>query len=225
MKNMMRLAPAGATALATFAAVAVAPTADAAVIGSCRLVVPSTVRITSSYQHITPTVTGGCSYYASSLFAVWSGYTSQGAEDSLYFDRSGSQHWDVYDWHSLGRVTWRPEGADESINYNEFTQNSPTTDVRLGSWSTIKATRSGTSVTLSSNGARWSSYWGKPIAFETSASFQYKDVGSSTWRTLVTKSVKGSASYSYRTSATRDYRVVYSTTATTWGVTSNTARK
>lgn len=130
-----------AAAVAILASIAFSPTAQADVIGSCRLVVPATVRIQSPYQHISASVTGGCSYsqYSQYLYAAWDGYTSAGMEDFLWFNQSTVDAWDIDDSHTLGLVTWRPDSAaswneNSDSPYNEFTQNAPTSDIRLGRW-------------------------------------------------------------------------------------------
>lgn len=179
----------------------------------------------SPYQLVQPTVTGGCAYYASDLSAAWSGYTSQGQEDYVWFYNSSRETWDIYDSRTLGTVTWRPAGADESRTYNSFTQNSPTTDIRVGSWSSLYASRYGTQVNVWGNASRYSTYWQKPIAWQTTATIQYRNVGSTTWNTLKTVSINGSYKYTYYTSAQRDYRVVFAGTQYIWSNTSTTVRK
>lgn len=119
MRRMSTLA--GTAALATLATVAFSPSAQAATSGTCRLVVPAQVRIVGPYQAVKTTLSGTCTSYASSVFATWTGYTSQGAEDGVLFDSVTSDYWDIYDWHTLGVVSWREAWATEQNNWNEFT--------------------------------------------------------------------------------------------------------
>lgn len=224
MRRMSTLA--GTAALATLATVAFSPSAQAATIGSCRLVVPAQVRIVGPYQHVKPTVTGTCTSYASSLSASWDGYASTGFEDFLWFDQKVSDDWDIYDWHPFGTVTWRPSGASEDVNYDEFTQNTPTTTVRLGSWTSLKAVRSGSRVTLTSTGTRYATTVQKRIPWQTTATLQYRPVGTTTWKTLKkATATKGALTYSYTSKAARDYRVSYAGGTTIWSSTSSTVRK
>ena len=216
---------AAVAAAVTGTTLGLAPTAHADVIGSCTLNVPSQVRVVGHYQHIVAKVSGGCSFYAANLSASWDGYTTNGMDDFLWFDQRTTEDWDVYDFHTLGRVTWRPSSAGEDATYNEFTQNTPVTDIRVGSWASIGASRSGTRVNLWGNGTRYSPSWGKNIAWQSTATIQYRAVGSSTWRTLTSLKVNGGFKYSYTTSAVREYRVQYAGTSSVWPASSSTVKK
>ena len=224
MRRMSTLA--GTAALATLATAAFSPSAQAATSGTCRLVVPAQVRIVGPYQAVKTTLSGTCTSYASSVFATWTGYTSQGAEDGVLFDSVTSDYWDIYGWHTPGVVSWREAWATEQNNWNEFTPNTPTTTVRLGSWTSLKAVRSGSRVTLTSTGTRYATTVQKRIPWQTTATLQYRPVGTTTWKTLKkATATKGALTYSYTSKAARDYRVSYAGGTTIWSSTSSTVRK
>lgn len=215
---------AGTAAVATLATVAFSPSAQAATVGSCNLVVPAQVRISSPFQQITASVTGTCTRYGSNFDAYWDAVGAASLSDSLWFNGPTTK-WDVHSYTALGVRTWKPGDSIEWQTLQKFTQNAPKTDIRAGSWSSLRASRSGSKVTLSANGTRWSTSWEKPIAHQTTATIQYRNAGSSTWNTLKTQSVNGAFSYSYKTSATRDYRVTYNASKYIWAATSPTVRK
>lgn len=228
MRRSIRLA--GALALTTLATVALSPAshASAAVIGSCRVSVPSQIRISGPYQHVTAKLDGGCALpdRVGNTGAAWTGYTSSGASEFLYFDGAASDDLDLYDWNTtLGVMSWRPEGAYERVNYDEYTQNAPKTEIRLGSWTALKASRSGSKVTFSGNGVRYSATYQQNLPWETVATISYRNVGSSTWVNLKSLKVRGSFTWTTTSSRARDYRVYYAGTPQIWPSTSGTVRK
>ena len=218
-KSLTAIAVAGVALVAS-----AVPAAHADVVGNCQLRVPASVRVSTPYQHISPSVSGTCAGYANSLYALWDLYSAAGWEDYVDFDYALTGSWDVYDDVRLGRWTWRPGGALEEATGNEFTQNAPATEIRVGSWTRMTASRSGSMVNLWVNGNRYSTMYDKPIPWQTTATIQYRNVGSSSWQTLTSRSVSGGFTFRASAPVTRDYRVVYAGSPTIWGSTSSVVR-
>jgi len=198
--------------------------------GTCSLYVPSRVSISQPYRGITVPLGPNCA--ASGVtWADWDGYhPTQGLEEVLLFDHVSSVVWDLYDWKPIGRWQWRPSGAYDS-GYNDVYQYGPYyTDVRLGSYGRVTATRYGSKVNVKTAAARYWQGGSKFIGWSGArGQIQWRTPGTTTWRGLkeVYSTSGGNYSYTYTTTAVRDYRVVlYDATANTiWGSTSPTVRR
>jgi hypothetical protein len=215
-----------AVGLVTTGLVAATPTASAA--GTCSLYVPSKLTISQPYRAITVTLGPNCAA-AGVNDAFWTAYhPSQGPQGAAaFFDGDQSEIVDLYDYASVGVWNWRPGGAYGSMGERVY-QYSPYTDVRLGSYTRVAATRTGTKVTLRTSAAR---YWPGGEKFigwaDARGQIQYRTPGSTTWRGLkeIYSNGIGAYSYTYTTTAARDYRVVLRSTATIWGSTSPIVRR
>jgi hypothetical protein len=214
-----------AVGVVTAGLVAATPAASAA--GACSLYVPSRLSISQPYQAVTLRLGSNCTA-AGVVSASWTAYhPTQGLEAFASFDNTQSDIVNLYDSASLGRWNWQPDWAHDAA-YNDVYQYSPYTDVRLGSYGRVTATRSGSRVTVRTTAAR---YWQSGSRFigwaDARGQIQYRTPGSTTWRGLkeVYSSPSGTYSYTYPTTATRDYRVVLRSTGTIWGSTSPVARR
>ncbi|KNX36346.1 hypothetical protein VV01_03055 [Luteipulveratus halotolerans] len=173
------------------------------------------------YQAITLRASGPCTY--GSGWGGWYGYHStQGLSAVASFDHTSSTIWDVYDWDDLGGYTWRPGGAYDS-SYNELSQNTVSTSVRLHGAAWISSYRSGSIVTLTGTALTYSpTTEGFVKRAYAAGQFQYRDRGTSTWRTLVGVKTgsNGTVRFQLRNNVARDYRFATYSTPTIWDVVS-----
>ena len=199
--------------------------------GSCSLVVPTAVRVVRPGTAVPVRLTGGCALHAdSSTVAGWYIGTSDEPVDYISFDNTNRSSWEVYSFTPLGTRTWLGDGAYDSSSDKEggYTQNSPRTTVKVGSWAGLSTTRKGNSVTLDTRVVRYATAYDENIVWAgESGVIQYRAPGATSWTSLknVRTGSRGTASYTYTSSATRDYRVVYGEAAYVWGATSPTSRR
>lgn len=135
----------------------------------------------------------------------------------------------VSDSHQLGVFTQRgicnfmgPEGGCRA--------NSPTTDIRVGSWGGVTSTsRSSGKVSITTSSHRYATSLNRLIPWrEVYGIIQYRNVGSTTWTNLkqVHPDPTGHYTYTYTVSTVRDYRLVQADAPPyIWGHTSNIARR
>jgi hypothetical protein len=108
------------------------------------------------------------------------------------------------------------------------TQNSPKTDVRLGGWAGLTASRSGSYVTVNTTYAHYAPTQDKFVpAGGIRGTVQSRTSSTSPWVSLkwVYPGATGKTSFRYSVSTARDYRVVFPATSMIWGATSNIARR
>lgn len=203
------------------AALATAPSASAG--AQCTLSAPAKVFIARPYTVVNLKASGSCTRGGAIWDAVHSYY---GPTDMALFDGTTKDTWELYDWDHLGTYTWRPSIAQDA-NYNDVSQNTVKTSVRLGSWSYVGATRSGSRVTVKTQVNRYNPDTSRHTSYnKVPATIQYRTPGTSTWHNLktVTSSSAGKASYTYTSTAKRDYRVVVKDSPSVWGSTSGAKR-
>jgi hypothetical protein len=213
-----------ALALTAGSLVLAAPAADGAppkpTAGGCSLSVPSRVAIVSPFRSITVRLMPNCAA-AGTISATWDGiHPTQGPQEFLWFDESATEYWDLYDWDALGRWTWRPSGAHDG-NYDDVAQNTAYSDIKIGSWAGLTATRSGQRVTLNASVARYATSYDRYIPWAGAAGqLQYRIKGTSTWRALagVRTNSAGKYTYSRNWGAALEYRVYFPATAYIWNV-------
>ncbi|WP_374970032.1 hypothetical protein [Terrabacter sp. BE26] len=222
-RSTLRRAVAGIAALTATLAVSAAAPASAA--GTCSVNTPSRWTISSPFKTTNISLASNC---APGTHAAWQAVTSKGPVDALVFDGTRSEPFDMYDDAPLGRWTWRP-GACLSADFSQqCTQNTPIMDVRLGSWSGLTATRSGSKVTITTSAARYAPSADKFVPWTgVRGTVQYKAPTATTWTSLkyVYPASNGRYTFSYTMSSTRDYRVVFPDTTLIWGHTSATVRR
>lgn len=224
-RSMIRRALAAVSVAAGVAAtLTVTAGAPASAAGTCSVNIPSRWTISSPYKSIDATLAGNC---APGTQAAWDGFSSQGYEYSLIFDGTRSDLLDVYDDDTLGRWTWRP-GDCVSADTTACTQNTRTMDVKVGSWTGLTVTRSGSSVTVTAAAARYSASAGRFVPWAGArGTVQYKAPTATTWTPLkfVNPGSTGRTTFTHTSASPRDYRVIFVDTPVIWGQTSATVRR
>lgn len=171
--------------------------------------------------------------------AKWQAVAENGAvvDEVWYHTTSNPDQWgedpaiSLVDSVHLGRWIWRPKAGftdyqppaiDESLILQEM--NTPTTDVRVASATSVTAARSGKKVTVSTRANRyWTSAhafgaWGLPAGI-----IQYRVPGTSNWYGLknVSADAYGRYAYTYTISNRREYRAIMFNARYVWGSTSS----
>ncbi|MFM5952190.1 MAG: hypothetical protein ACKOOE_06345 [Micrococcales bacterium] len=225
-RTILRRALAAVSAVAAVAAtLAVTTAAPASAAGTCSVNPPSRWTISSPFKTVNISVASDC---APGTHAAWDAITSKGPVDTLVFDGTRTEPFDMYDDDPLGRWTWRPAGCFSADFSQQCAQNTRTMDVRLGGWSGLTATRSGSRVTVTTSAARYAYSVDKFVPWtNVRGTVQYKAPTASTWTGLkyVYPASNGRYTFTYSTTSTRDYRVVFPDTSVVWGHTSATVRR
>ncbi len=162
-------------------------------------------------------------------YASWYGYhPTQGLQVVMIYDGTTAEYWDVDSYSTPpGRWTWRPSAAWD-INLDDVYQYTTYTDVRMASYGRVTATRIGSRVNVRTTAMR---YWGAGEKFigwsGARGQIQYRTPGTTTWRGLkeVYSYSNGTYSYTYTTTASREYRVILRDVSTIWGSTSPVVRR
>jgi hypothetical protein len=224
MRLLSLLAAAG---LIAGGAVAAAPAASAA--GTCSMYVPSRFSIGQPYRDITVPQGPNCAA-ARVVEAFWFAYHPTKGDVGLgagYQDSARSTKITLVDTMPIGRWTWQPSVAFDA-NFHDVYLYTTYTDVRLASYGRVTPTRSGTKVNVKTTAMRYWQGGHKFIGWSGArGQIQYRTPGTTTWRALkdVYSTSTGAYSYTYTTSAVRDYRVVFGDVSTMWGSTSPIVRK
>jgi hypothetical protein len=218
---MSRFTRLGAVLLAAAIAAGVASASPASASGSCSIVAPKTLSITSRYKAVTLKLGSDCvNNYVD--YASWDLYhPTQGLGGIAIFDGTTSEIWDVYDWDLTpgSRYTWRAGNAWD-WDYNDVAQNNAYTDVKLGSYATLTTSRSGSYVTLYTKTARYSSdsssfvRWAAPRG-----TIQYYGANGWTYLRYAYQNSSGVSSYKVYAPKGRSYRVVFPSSTIVWGAT------
>lgn len=204
-----------------------AKTASTVGIGSCTLVAPSKLAITTPYRAVTLRLGADCAANGVD-YASWDLYhPTQGWDGITIFDGKSTDIWDVYNWDLRpgSRYTWRADNAWD-VDYNDVAQSQPYTDVKLGSGASLTTGRSGKYVTIKTSTARYSSSAGRYVRWgSVRGTIQY--YGAKGWTNLryAHQNTSGYSSYRVYAPTARSYRVVFPNTSTVWGSTSKTARR
>jgi hypothetical protein len=213
-----------AAGVATSASPASASTAG---IGSCTLVAPTKLAITTPYKAVTLRLGADCA--ANSVdYASWDLYhPTQGWNGITIFDGTSTDIWDVYDWDLKpgSRYSWRAGNAWD-VGSNDVAQNQPYTDIKLGSKASLATSRYSKYVTLKTTTSRYSTStqgyvrWGS-----VRGTIQY--YGAKGWTNLryAYQNTSGYSAYTVYAPTARSYRVVFPNATTVWGSTSNTSRR
>lgn len=195
--------------------------------GSCSLYVVSKFYVSQPYRSIPVTQGPNCAS-AGVVDAAWTAFHPSTPTSVVTFPNAArSDTVDLYDSVPLGRWTWRP-GYAYDANNNPVFQYSPVTEVRLGSYGRVTATRAGARVTLKTTAMRYWSSGNKFIGFSAAVGqIQYRTPGTTTWRGLkdVYSTSTGTYSYTYTFAAARDYRLALNGTSQIWNSISPTVRR
>lgn len=198
--------------------------------GACSMYIVSRVAVTSPTKDIVVPFGANCRE-AEVRFASWGGYPPS-LPDYAVMNFLGAPTdtatWRVNGTGPLGRWEWRPEGA-AGPDWTQVYQYGPySTDVRYGSYGRVTATRSGSKVNVRTSAMR---YWGGGSRFigwsDARGQIQWRTPGTNTWNGLkeVYSTTSGTYSYTYTTSASREYRVILRATPQIWESTSPTVRR
>jgi hypothetical protein len=202
-------------------AVVSAPAAEAA--PTCSLLIQSRVAI--RYQaEFTQVFLGSNCYYYGVHRAQWGGYhPTRGRQQSFSYEGTTSAPWTIGGNESLGRWTWQPEGAWTEDGTPVYQYGPYYTDIRLASYARVVLTRIGTKINVKTTAMRSWVGGGKFIGWAGArGQIQYRTPGTTAWKGLkeVYSYSNGTYSYTYTTSARREYRVVIRDVPTIWGSTS-----
>lgn len=152
MKFRQFLVVALSAALLSSALVSLPQAASAA--GSCSPVTPSKVWVDRPYLEVPVSLGSNC-YYAGVDYASWNVvHRYYGPQDIVIMDGSDSDTWTFYDWDYLGGYDITPSNCWDA-DYNDISQGSAFTNVKLGSRVSVKAVRNGNYVTLTATGQRY----------------------------------------------------------------------
>ncbi|MGL5817803.1 MAG: hypothetical protein ACRCYR_09595 [Phycicoccus sp.] len=200
--------------------------------GSCTFHMPSKVTIASDIEDV-PIAFGSDCAAAKVKEATWratSVYRPQSYFEGAYTGRSSDFISFHADYDYIRRWQWNPVGATDAAG-NSVVQYGPSfTDLRLGSYGRVTATRSGAKVSVRTAASR---YWIDGSRFigwaGARGQIQWRTPGTTAWRGLkdVYSSSTGTYGYTYTTTQTREYRVVLydNTVKTIWGSISPTVRR
>jgi hypothetical protein len=221
----MRISRAIAAAvIATTSVVVAGPTATAAppkpTAGGCSVAIPSRLSITSPYREIGVWLTANCTAAGTDV-AVWEAlHPTMGSQDGVIFDGTSTSSYELFDFVDLGRWKWQPRGAFDAEG-DPIAQNTPYTDVKVGSWAALSGTRSGQRVTLTASVARYSASYERFIPWAgATGQLQYRIKGTSTWKALagVRANSAGKYAYSRNWGAALEYRVYFPATPYIWNI-------
>ena len=193
-------------------------------IGTCKLVVPRAVRVVQPDQAIPVSVTGGCALRPGPQ-AEW--YSSRGYGESIVFDNTKRTYWSMNDQAKLGFRTWYGEGAFDPSTGDNYSANKPITDVKVGSWAGLHATKSGSTLTLNVRAVRYATSYHRNIPWAGEVGHvQYKSAAGNTWYVgqQVTIGSDGNATTTVTSDGMTDYRVVFGDQDYIWGATSPTVQ-
>ena len=209
------------------AAAHVRPSVAVAPSGTCNLVVPATARLGKFETDIPTSVTGDCAS-RNGLKALWyTGPSLNYSDNGVTFEGSSTSTWPMFFDTDLGTRTWNGWVAVDGDN-EVFTQNAPTTIIKVSSYAGLSTSRANGKTTLNTRVIRYATSLDEniPYAGETGV-IQYRAVGGSAWTGLkdVVANSSGTYSFTYTTSQTREYRVVYKETSNIWGTTSATSTR
>ncbi|TCO49223.1 hypothetical protein EV646_103201 [Kribbella antiqua] len=225
MRVLSFLAAAGVFAAGVIGA---APAAEAA--GTCSLYVQSKISIGSPYRTITVKEGPNCTS-AGVMDAYWTAvHPTQGEGVGADFENyARSTTVPIYDFFPLGKWTWRGDGAYKAADTTPSVyQYSPVTDVRLASYGRVYPTRTGSKVNIKTSANRYWAGGSKFIGWSGArGQIQYRTPGTTTWKGLkdVYSTSTGAYSYTYSTTAVREYRVVLYAVSTIWESTSPIVKK
>ncbi len=195
--------------------------------GSCSVVLPSRLAVDAPYERFTARLAGDCAA-SGSEYASWDvEHPYYGWSSIFIFDPgASSDDWEFYDWEHLGSYVLRPSMAHDA-DYNDLSQNTVTTSVRLWSRLYLTSARAGTKVTLRSAATRYTpsaegfrAWAGAPVHLYS------RTCGSCKWkyfRMLRTNSL-GQASTVVSQRSARYYQARTADVGTTWGRVASTRR-
>jgi hypothetical protein len=217
----MRVKSLVVAALAAAGLVVCSGGAASAATAQCSIVVPSKVTIDQEYRAVPLRLSSNCRAAAVD-YASWNFmHATKGWQNIAIFDGATTDTWDLYYWDPVGTYTVRPS-SNSTVDFDQVTQNTAKTVVKLGARLTATASRADGKLTLSSTAKTYSprlSTWApRPGA---TVSLMYRASGSSTWTWV--KSARSSSSGRVSLSVVPkagQYRLAIGETPTVWAVSS-----
>ncbi|ROR90554.1 hypothetical protein [Nocardioides aurantiacus] len=199
----------------------------AAAYGTCSVQLPSKLTVDAPFKRFVGRLAPDC-YESGTDYAAWDvEHDYYGPDDIFIFDSGEtSSDWAFYDWGNLGSYTIRPSGAWD-YDYNDVSQNTVTTSVRLGSRLSMTSSRSGRYVTLRATATRYKpsasgfrAWGGRPVSVYTRTS------STAPWKYLRTRTTDKYGKIATRIDQryVRDYQARLGNTAAVWGKTASTRR-
>ncbi|MDX6301424.1 MAG: hypothetical protein QOF53_2638 [Nocardioidaceae bacterium] len=197
--------------------------------GSCSVVAPRRLSISSPVQTFHARLAGDCAR-AHMDFASWNvTHPSIGVSDILIFDAGqASDSWQFYDWEHLGTYRVTPRSAWD-VSSRALSENTGRMSIRLVSHVAIRASRTGRFVTLRSSATRYrpsvSAFrpWvGRAIALS------YRTCRTCSWHHITTRTTDGNGRIAPRrvlAPTAREFRAEIAKMSTTWGTTSAPVRR
>ena len=206
--------------LTTSSAQAAPASPSASNAGTCSLNAPARVAIGAPYMRVSLRLAYDCDA-AGTVYASWDRYHVRTGWDGItIFDEAATDYWDVYDSDQLGQYEWRPSSAWD-YDYNDVWQNSPTSNVRVASWSALTGTRSGSTARLNISVARYSGSYERYIPWTNKVgAIQIQKSGSTAWTHFgyVKSNAYGKATFNGAISGTTKVRVIFPNETYIWGV-------
>jgi hypothetical protein len=216
---MIRQMIAVATAVVSFAglAAALAPSAGAA--GSCSILIPAKIAISSNTTVITGKPAADCAQ-SDMESADWS-VSPSGFGDT--FDFAAGSLSSSYTFYSsldtVGTLRAVPTGASSSVGFNDLTQNTPSYTVKYATWTYSASSRSGHAVYINGLIHQWSS---EDLASGTGRKSYLQRYLHGTWQTMLsrTSDAQGKFTVGFIQNTVYQYRWTTTETGNAWGTTS-----
>jgi hypothetical protein len=220
----LRLKSVIAIAAATVAGVLV-PTGAASAAGACSVVAPTKVTLDQSYEAVSFRLSSNCTS-AGTEYASWDVYhPSEGWSDTLIFDGTSRDYWDLYDWEGPARYQVRPSMAFDR-NYDDVRQNTAYVTVKLGSRLSATTARSNGRLTFSAYARTYSprySDWYKRVGAKVSLMYLAPRSSTWTWVKAATTNSTGKVTLSV-VPKYGQYRLMVKETSSVWASYSATVR-
>jgi hypothetical protein len=196
--------------------------------GTCSVNLPSRLTVDAPFERFTGRLASDCAG-SDADYASWDiRHAYYGPSDLFIFDSGHtSATWDFYDWDHLGTYYVEPSWASDH-DYNELSQNTRKSVVRLGSRLSLTSARSGNYVTLRSTATRYrpSADAFRPWAGKA-VGLSYRTCATCAWHYLTSRATNADGTISYRLYAprARSYRAHTADISTTWGRTTGASRR
>lgn len=220
MPSIARLA---STTAVLGAAALLVPSPSAHAAGTCTLNAPSAIRVSAPAQAVPISFSGSCLTDPAASTAVWDLTDPRGQSfDFAAWSKSdpATESFPWYDDDQLGSYTWKPHAVQNADGQRlDYTQNTVKSDVRVGSWATLNAGRSGAKTVLNVTATRYAYSLHTNVRWGSATGIiQWREPGSATWQNLknVSTASNGTYSYAYTTSQKREYRVAIFSKPTIW---------
>lgn len=185
----------------------------------CSVVTQSSLRVNTAEEVVWGRLSSNCAA-AHVAYASWDVKNlSRGTYvNSLAYNGTTKDFWTYFDGQPLGAYVVKPVSVFNAAA-DDIAQNSPRTEVRLDSRFSFSATRSGQYVTLTTSLRKYSRSantfgpWGKKAI-----ALSYRNCSTCAWTHFQTRTTttSGKASYRFKATSVREYRVSAGGTTSIW---------